>query len=555
MTINAVVITTFPNNAWDVYAKKMVASFVQNWPQDVKFLIELDDDLLAPDVNKILRPDDCVASGWMQDHRDFVEKHKDKDDPQDYRKQAVRFCHKIFAIKRLLDAVNQDGVENAPHYLIWLDADVITTAPVTEEMLTMCLPSEGDAVAYLGRKDWHHSECGWMAFDLKCGGGDLITKLFNEYANNRVHEYKEWHDSYIFDRICEVDEVRRTNLTEDKPGMDIWQHSPMAVFSAHYKGPQAKAKLMKQELAYDPGSRGNTNIRVKTRNSIPNEEICKNIEENQKQIVNWAMPCLPILPIDDAAVVVSAGPSLVAEDILEEVAAGRKIFAVKHALTKLKEAGITPYACLLLDPRGHVYDFVENPDTNVIYFVASQVQPKVVKNLLDRGCTVIGYHASVGANEGHLTSKQPLAVVHGGSASATRGLHLLEMLGYKNFRLYGYDLCHSEKPDMSLKDEFGQAKYFEMNIGFEGGDFKMKKTFWTEGQFIAQFEEISDIIKSEKWNIQAFGDGIVPFIIKAKRAFDLKISKSKDKLLKGVKLTTLDDLIGGFNCKLKMTGS
>lgn len=547
------VITTFPNDSWDLYSKKMVSSFVQFWPKDVPLLIELDDDLINTDVNRFLRDDDCVAVGWMSDHKAFVDRHKSKDDPENYRKQAVRFCHKPFVIKRCADAIAKEELDERPRYLIWMDADVITSKQVTMDDLRACLPSEGDAVAYMGRKDWDHSECGWLAFDLKNGGHDFIDSWVNEYVNNRIHDYNEWHDSYIFDRICEIDKTKRTNLTSDKAGMDIWQHSPMAVFSDHYKGPQAKMRLMKQEFNYGEQHTGNTNIRIKTKNSIPPEEIRANIEENQKQIMNWIVPCLPT---EEPVLIVSGGPSLECDEIPRNSDGGKlKIFAVKHALTKLQEAGITPYGCILLDPRDHVYDFVENPNPEVIYFVASQVRPRVVKNLLDNGCRVVGYHASVGADEGGLINKQPLSIVNGGSASATRGLHLLEQLGYKNFKLFGYDLCHAEKPDMGLKDEFGQPKYFEMNVGFEAPNFKMKKTFWTEGQLIAQFEEVSDIVKADKWSLEAFGDGIVPFIIKAKKAFDLKMNKTKDKLLAGIKVGTLDEMMESYNCKLKMTGS
>lgn len=156
---NIAVITTFGNNSWDLYAKDMLKSFVRFWPSEVALLIQLDDDVLAEDVQRIVRPQDGIVSGRMKEHNAFVERNKGRDDPQDYRKQAVRFCHKVFAIKHASDSIlkaREEKLPDAPRYLIWMDADVITHGNVTEDDLKECLPKDGNAVAYLGRKDWDH---------------------------------------------------------------------------------------------------------------------------------------------------------------------------------------------------------------------------------------------------------------------------------------------------------------------------------------------------------------------------------------------------------------
>lgn len=511
------VITTFPNNMWQVCAKAMLESYVKFWPADIPLLVQLDDDLLLEDVKRVLRPNDGVTSGWDKEHADFVSRNKGKDHKTDYRKQAVRFCHKVFAIKHTLDAVEEarkDGIQDVPRYLIWMDSDVITTSNVSREMLTPCLPKEGDAVAYLGRKNWDHSECGWLAFDLENGGKDLIEAVFTMYVNDDVFDYPQWHDSWIWDDFIAA--KRATNLTKDKPGMDIWQHSPMAAFSTHHKGPVAKNKMKPNQ---------GVPLTIMTKNSIPDESIKKNILENQAQIKNWIRTCLPN---DEEIVVVSAGPMMIPEDLVGEN--GKKIVAVKHALKPLKEVGIKPWACILLDPRPHVNEFVENPDTDILWFVASQVEAKVVKTLLDAGCTVWGYHAAVGAHEEELTSKQPDSIVSGGSATATRGLFLLDKLGFRNFRLYGYDLCYFDKPDLDLKDEVGQPKYFEVSIAANHVGYKAKKAFWSSGELLAQYQEFVDIMQKTKWNLRAFGCGMIPFITESKRIGDLREKAKKDKI-------------------------
>lgn len=528
MTETIAVITSFPTNCWEVYARQMLTSFTQYWPKEIPLLIAIDDDLLKDDVDLLMRENDACVIGWDKEHVDFVERNKGKDDPQDYRKQAVKFCHKVFAIKHALDAVNrQKEVEVAPRYLIWMDADVITTKHVSIEDIQKCLPNEGEPLAYLGRKDWDHSECGWLGFDLENGGDTIIHDVYQRYITDEIFKESQWHDSYIWDLAMKGDTLERncTNLTKDKSGMEIWPQSPMAAWSIHYKGPAAKQQLINQPV--NRPSHAGKNVIIQTRNAIPAEQICKHIEENQKLIPNWLQECEPN---DEKIVVVSAGPLLFAEDIHEEIKLGRKIIAVKHALQPLKKAGIKPWACILLDPRPHVADFVKEADIDVKWFVASQVNPEVTKALLDKGCEVWGYHASVGANESELTNKQANCIVSGGSATATRGIYLLAHLGFRDFHLYGYDLSYPDKMDMNAKDALGQPKYLEFSVGTKNAHVDVKKHFYTEPQLIAQFEELSEMMREGKLKLKAFGYGMLPFLLKLMEVTNLRQDEIKCKM-------------------------
>lgn len=521
------VLTTFPNSAYKVYGERMLQSYCANWPEEVGLLVKLDDDLLLPDVNKILRPCDGAVGGHTLEQSAFLERNKDRDDPNDYRKQACRFSHKVFALKSAADFWRDEKKRTGKaecRYLIWLDADVLTTRKVTIEDIQKCLPKEGDAVAYLGRKDWDHSECGWLAFDLENGGNTIINTAFSYYNRDEIFKFVQWHDSWVFD-IIRNQSCGWTNLTPDAKGMEVWPQSPMAAWSKHYKGPIAKQELagMKQESK----QARQIPLRIETTNSIPNPKIIENIVINQAQIKEWIAPCIKH---DEEIVVVSAGPTLIPEDLQAEIDAGRKIVAVKHALKPLKEAGIKPWACILLDPREHVYDFVENPDKDILWLVASQVTPRAVKSLLDAGCRVIGYHAAVGASEDVHTSRQSQAIVSGGSATATRGLYVLEKLGFHRFRLYGYDLCEPIKPDLNEKDDKGQPKNFEINLDIKMPGYSVTRSFWSKGELIAQSNELRSMLDNPGWQVKAFGYGMGPFIVDCKRLSNLRHARRGGKI-------------------------
>lgn len=539
------VITTFPDSSWDIYAKKMLKSFVKFWPATIPLCVQLDTDLLTEEVNRYLRPQDGLAVGWDKDHAEFVGRNKGKDDPLDYRKQPVRFCHKVFAIKRAFDAAMKQKAQDpktTPRYLVWMDADVITNRLLAMEEIKLCLPKEGDAVAYLGRKEWPHSECGWLAFDLENGGDSVIKEMASAYRKDIVMDMQQQDDSWCFDQICALKAFKRTDLSPDAKGLEAWAASPMTAWSTHYKGPEAKSKMaLQREVITAPKGQ---NFQIHTKNAIPHEDIRRNIAANQELITNWIRPCHPHY---EEIVIVSAGPMMIPEDVKEYCkGTNKKIVAVKHALEPLKKAGVKVWASILLDPRPHVADFVKAPDSSIIWFVASQVDPDVTQQLIDAGCTIWGYHANVGAGEASLTNKQSYAVISGGSATATRGMFVLSHMGFKKFALFGYDLCFPDKQDMGQKDEFGQARFMEMTVGFNDGNLGGKRCFWTEPQLVAQFEELNEIIKSGQFEITAYGDGIIPFVVKSKKLAEMR---NKQNILKatGGKTQTYEELLWGYS--------
>jgi hypothetical protein len=534
--MNIALITCFANESWEVYSKEMIKSVVSYWPSDIQFLINLNNNLLAEEVSKLLRKNDGFCCELSKDHLDFINNNKEKDHPTDYRKQVVRFCHKVFTLKNALEAIDRakkDNFPNIPKYLIWMDADVITNKKVTLEMIKKCLPVEGDSVAYLGRKDWDHSECGWLAFDLENGGCDVINEVYNLYVTGKVFEEPQWHDSWLWDKVIKT--KKATNLTLGLDGMDIWPTSPMGDWSVHHKGQLAKSNLLKNDQKQ---FNQQSNIKIQTKNSLPDEKIRSNISKNQSLIKNWVSTCKKT---EEEIVVVSAGPMMIAENVLEEVKKGKKIVAVKHALKPLKDAGIKPWACILLDPRPRVNAFVENPDTDIIWFVASQVDPEATMTLLAAGCEVWGYHAAVGAHEEDLTALQEQSIVIGGSATATRGLFLLNKLGFNDFRLYGYDLCLPDKPNMNEIDELGQPKYFEIAIHVQHPCYNAKRAFWSTAELLAQYQEMGEIIEKTGFKITALGHGMIPFMTEAKNVSNLRMQKKSSKIK--VKPLTYEELL------------
>lgn len=501
------VCTTFPLSYYDLCAREMLATFDKYWPKDIDLFIALDKvtqeqyNAIQADLNTVLESGRqfFISNEWSPDKEAFYKRNQDSPDVS-YRFHVCRFAHKVFALYGVAEHCKQSGHD----MLIWLDADVITHKPITHEILgTELLPLNKQCSSYLGRSDAPHSECSFMGFNLKSGGDAIIEQMHNCYITDKVLELPGWTDCDVFDdTIKNALDINR-NLSEGLKGWHVFPESPCGKYMEHRKG--NRKNTAKHSAVTKPISAND--MQIKTRNCLPNDLIIANIKENLGLIKHWVEY---VKPHGEPVVVASAGQSLSYADIKPWADKGVKIVTVKHAIDRLKSWGIKPWACVLLDPRPHVEGFVKKPDKDVIYFVASMVNPAVVKTLLDNDCNVVGYHAFVGAGEDKILDKGTM-LVSGGSATATRCIGLLhECLGFKDFHCYGYDLCYFTRPDLTTKDEQGNLKYMEVTLSANvWGGKPQTRTFWTEGQFLAQAKELHDLYKSKLgFNMELHGQGI-----------------------------------------------
>ncbi len=240
---------------------------------------------------------------------------------------------------------------------------------------------------------------------------------------------------------------------------------------------------------------------VKTRNCVPDEEIQGNI----KYFLSKNITMLPECGVHGEEVTfVNGGPDFHKHfDEIRKIK--HKIICVKHAHDKLIENGIIPWGCMLLDPRDHVQNFIENPHPEVKYFLASQCHPSTLDRLLKKKATIWGYHAMVGAGEKEIIKDG--FMFGGGSTSAMRGISVFYGMGFRKFYLYGFDCCYwpDEEIDREKKDKEGKPKYFECTVN--------GRKFTTDSENVAQCQDFEKAMKQLTGaEFIARGDGIVPHI-------------------------------------------
>jgi hypothetical protein len=523
-------VTTMSPEGYEQYGKTMLESYVKHWDIPIWVYYE------GKTPPELVHEEGRVH--WMpldadKDRAKFIKKHTKREaKTNDYRLQIVRFSHKIFALTdpQRIETVETDN-------WIWLDADTETFETVDEAFLDSVCPA-GFCGSYLGRTDWHHSECGFVSYNRNYGGIAFLEELRKVYTSGKILDYDEHHDSFIFDQI------RKGwwyNISEGVSGMNVFDACDLGQKMKHYKGPLRKkgkdlsntpvgyatsdelspndtmSQAKKEKLLKEVGSVGNVGkdqLIVKTKNCVDDKNISANIHYFATLIDDYVVECSMN---NDTIVFCSGGPSL--EGYLEEIKAlSRKkchyVVCVKHAHDPLIEYGIIPWACILLDPRGHVLDFIENPHSKVRYLAASMVHPTTVDRLLEKGVHVWGYHAHVGAQELEVVSSRfpkkegnKHFVLGGGCSTAMRGLSVLHCMGFRNFKLYGYDLCYTkDDPDVDWEklDKHGQKKYMEVTVH--------GRTFITDAEKVAQGQDFAKIMQEKSIKLEVFGNGMVPHI-------------------------------------------
>jgi|TARA_R110000803_G_scaffold36453_2_gene78235 hypothetical protein len=259
------VLTTFPPNRWNVYAQRMVESFLQYWPKDVKLFVyyekqkpELQDERLVyidieavnPELVKFKErhKNDPVANGEITEipggvRRDPAAGKNDKGKGS-YLWDSVRFSHKTFAVDHAIKNANTD-------YVLWLDADTYTFKPITREFVCGLLPID-KLVNFLGRGD-KYPECGWVCYNLTHSSIKNFMKVWTDmYITDSIFNELEWHDSYLFWEV-----LKRTAVTDSVDigkgagarGHHVFINSVLGEYIDHMKGKRKiKGKSSKSDL-------------------------------------------------------------------------------------------------------------------------------------------------------------------------------------------------------------------------------------------------------------------------------------------------------------------
>jgi hypothetical protein len=237
------------------------------------------------------------------------------------------------------------------------------------------------------------------------------------------------------------------------------------------------------------------------------DQRVKNIIENAKFEAHRVQHCDPQ---DDPIMLLCGGPSLndFEEEILENYHNGTKVITMNGSYSWALERGITKVNQCMLDARPFNARFVQPPQNDCLYFIASQCDPSVFASLpMDRTFMwhVTNEEAAIEAIKKYYP--EGYIICGGGSTVATRAIVLMNLLGFHKQIIYGMDSCLTgEEHHAYDQDENNQPVVVKMMI--EGRTFDCHP--WMAQQAV-------DFAKLNHWveghiDLTIKGDGLIAWI-------------------------------------------
>lgn len=171
---------------------------------------------------------------WEQDQRPLWQQWRLRNQalhPEpSFKHTWQRFSHKVEAQCSALTDPDCD-------YVIWLDTDVVQCKPITDWL--SLLPRPGELLSYLGRGDDYHPETGFIAYDCRHPQlREFVEEFAMIYVTDRVFTLPQWHDAYVWDRVCRELTTPRRDLCQRSQGGEAFLNSPLGEYFLHLKGPR-----------------------------------------------------------------------------------------------------------------------------------------------------------------------------------------------------------------------------------------------------------------------------------------------------------------------------
>lgn len=237
-----------------------------------------------------------------------------------------------------------------------------------------------------------------------------------------------------------------------------------------------------------------------------------NVKEDQIRLnINHALTKPNWLTMKDGlqreAVIVGGGPSL-ANDLWKirgHQLAGSSVIATNNTWKFLKDNGITPDAHVIHDARKENLPFVapEGP-----CFYASQCHPDVLDAAGDR---LICWHPhSSFVLEVLGDNPKGQIMVAGGSTVGLNALSVAYILGFRVFRLFGFDSSYQDGEHHAYSQSLNDGEWV-VDVESHGRQFKCAPWMVQQSE---QFTDLANQLTSLGCEVHVYGDGLIPWMAK-----------------------------------------
>lgn len=238
------VLTSFNQSYWNELTSSTTQELDKNWHKKSKILFyhELDPSIVEASKSRFSN-----RVEWIDLYKDcpalpkFVDQWKDHpkaNGHKGFKWNAVKFCHKTFAIWQAVRKTKTG-------WLVWLDADSIFYQPFDEKFINLVF-RPGLIASYVGRPH-KYSECGFLAFNLDNPETHKFMEQWEHlFVSGEFIDLPQTHDSYTFDIMRQKFDSRYFfDLNVKKSGKHPIHASVVGPYINHSKGKDKSYKLNK----------------------------------------------------------------------------------------------------------------------------------------------------------------------------------------------------------------------------------------------------------------------------------------------------------------------
>lgn len=216
------VVTTFHQAGYEKYGRRMIKTFLKNWPSDVELHVYAEDcEVIETAPNLFVHNLHQSSPALVQFKNTWKNvpkangdvtadpiRSKRKDAGKGFKWHAIRFAHKVYSIFHCSTICNSD-------VLFWMDADTVCHSPITKAQIEKFCPSHID-IGYLGREG-KYTECGLYSMNLHSTMVQAFLEKFQyvyDNAEDGIFKLDEWHDSFVFDAVRTSMQLREYNWSK-----------------------------------------------------------------------------------------------------------------------------------------------------------------------------------------------------------------------------------------------------------------------------------------------------------------------------------------------------
>jgi hypothetical protein len=214
------VVTTFHKKGYETYGRRMIETFLKNWPSDITLHVYGEDCEISERADNLKIYDlhqsspELIAFKEKWKHVPKANGHQaippiipnaKKQAGIGFKWDAVRFSHKVYSIFHCAKVCESD-------VLFWMDADTVCHSVISKTEIEKFCPLTAD-IGFLGR-DGKYTECGLYSLNLQSVAVKTFLQEFQrmyDSAETGIFKLSEWHDSFVFDAVRNQTKLRELN--------------------------------------------------------------------------------------------------------------------------------------------------------------------------------------------------------------------------------------------------------------------------------------------------------------------------------------------------------